>query len=274
MRPSLASVTRCRKIGLTSGATGPNAAPDERPMAGEHHQGCGLGTQDGGPEADRVNERQIMQRRALLGGEAALGTDQERCPGMPPERVPERIATRLVGEEDAALAGLSHGIEESGLGQQLGQAQALALLHRLDQPLAQAVGPRRLDHAVPAAHRLEPGHAELDRLLEQPFEPGLLQGREEQGRTGLGCRRAKLGLDRDQRAVPVEPVEPGPPFAGGGIEDPKRLAGASAEHGTQVVGRIGIELEAGPGAKLVFEMQSRVTHLGVLAFTPGDPDAK
>ena len=243
-------------------------------MAGEQHQGCGLGAQNGRSEADWKDVCHAAKCDALLGREAAFGADQEGRPRLGVERGQKRRPTGLVGHQHTVRRRLDSG-QKLDLGQQSRHGKPFRLLDRLDDPLLEAFGPDALDHPVAAAHRLETGDAELGRLFQQPVEPRFFERGEEKRRAGLGYGRAQLVLELDRPVVALEPGEPRPPFTVPGVENAQAMTGPGAQHRPEIVGRCRIECWNAAGGERLVEMEAGIAHGRiVVAFTVNAPNAK
>ena len=60
--------------------------------------------------------------------------------------------------------------------------------------------------------------------------------------------------------MPLQLLEPRPPFARAGVEDPKPVTGTGAQHALQVVGRPRVERQHGP-VRIGWSRCSRVSRI-------------
>ena len=141
-------------------------------------------------------------------------------------------------------------------------ARAPALLGRGDRhapPVglaARGALARQAHDAALAHHRLDPGHAQLDRLLDDPVHlVGLGQPLREADRDrGLAldvAPRTDLHVD----AVLVDALDGGVVLAAAAVEDHERVARFQAQRLGHVLGGVGREgeLRAGPEAQLAMD---------------------
>jgi len=139
----------------------------------------------------------------------------------------------------------------------LGEREDAALLRRLDDVRAHALGIDAGDLRVPRQHRLDARGAHLDRLLHYVVEPGVLERREHEIDPS-GCRlRPRLIADRERAAALAHRRDLGPPFAVAAVEQKHGVAGRQAQHVEEIIGAVAVERHFRPGGKPLVDVKAR-----------------
>ena len=159
-----------------------------------------------------ANPRRGQQQRALLRREIPP-RDQPAGPARQSRPAPEPAATaaRLVGEQQhpPVLARRQPGADRPRCGE-LGHAQTLALLRRLDHDRAQSLRVLELHDGALGQRGTAPADPELDRFLDQPVEPAAANSGRSGGRArarGAGGRSCSASSSVASR-LPRPPAPP------------------------------------------------------------------
>ena len=102
----------------------------------------------------------------------------------------------------------------------------------------------------------------LGRFFHQPFHGIALQRGDHQAQIRFRLGRAALGLQRDAAAILAEYRDPPRPFAIPRIEDCNGIAGASAQHGAQMMRLTGLSLDLKAGGEVGCKIEARGGHGG------------
>ena len=109
-------------------------------------------------------------------------------------------------------------------------------------------------HAAFGHQWLQAADAQLSGFFHQPVHGIALDGGHHQAEIGFRCWRAVLRFQRNAAAILAECRDAPSPFAILGIEDCNCIAGATAQHGAQMMRLAGLSLDLKAGGEVGFKI--------------------